>query len=58
MLSKKLIIAFLLVNILFGSLDAKQVEKKRPKRQILSCLGCVSVSLLKNNLRLTNFSNF
>lgn len=47
MLSKKLIIVFLLVNILFGSLNAKQVEKKRPKRQILSCLGCVSVSKLK-----------
>ena len=47
MFGKKLIISFLLFNILFGSLTAKQVEKKRPKRQILSCIGCVGVSELK-----------
>ena len=47
MLCKQFLIAILVVSLLFGSLNAKKIDKKRPKRQILSCVGCVGVSYFK-----------
>lgn len=44
MLGKQFLIAILALSLLSGSLNSEKIEKKRPKRQILSCLGCVSVS--------------